>query len=68
MCSVQLSIVLRDKIRELKSGQDTYTATVMLVGIPNVGKSAIANSLHEIGRIHAEGTLFLGQVYRFKAF
>ncbi|GMI89199.1 hypothetical protein like AT4G10650 [Hibiscus trionum] len=29
------------------------TITVMLVGIPNVGKSALANSLHQIGRISA---------------
>ena len=27
----------------------------MLVGIPNVGKSALANSLHQIGRISAAG-------------
>ncbi|KAF5197518.1 Dar gtpase 2 protein [Thalictrum thalictroides] len=26
---------------------------MMLVGIPNVGKSALANSLHQIGRISA---------------
>lgn len=32
------------------------TITVMLVGIPNVGKSAIVNSLHKIGRISAAGT------------
>ncbi|XP_077235276.1 P-loop containing nucleoside triphosphate hydrolases superfamily protein isoform X4 [Tasmannia lanceolata] len=41
------------RIRELKVGQSNYTATVMLAGIPNVGKSAIANSLHQIGRISA---------------
>ncbi|KAK9027261.1 hypothetical protein V6N11_067099 [Hibiscus sabdariffa] len=29
------------------------TITVMLVGIPNVGKSALANSLHQIGRVSA---------------
>ncbi|KAL5980556.1 hypothetical protein ACLOJK_028464 [Asimina triloba] len=41
------------KIRNLRAGQSNYTAAVMLVGIPNVGKSAIANSLHQIGRISA---------------
>ncbi|KAK1303570.1 hypothetical protein QJS10_CPB11g00165 [Acorus calamus] len=30
-----------------------HTTTVMLVGIPNVGKSAIATNLHQIGRIKA---------------
>lgn len=29
----------------------------MLVGIPNVGKSALVNSLHKIGRISAAGIL-----------
>lgn len=29
------------------------TITAMLVGIPNVGKSALANALHQIGRISA---------------
>lgn len=32
-----------------------YTATVMLIGIPNVGKSALANALHQVGRISAAG-------------
>ncbi|KAJ0784192.1 putative GTP binding domain, P-loop containing nucleoside triphosphate hydrolase [Helianthus annuus] len=32
---------------------NTLTTTVMLVGIPNVGKSAFANSLHQIGRVTA---------------
>ncbi|XP_050917764.1 DAR GTPase 2, mitochondrial isoform X2 [Lathyrus oleraceus] len=30
-----------------------FTATVMLIGIPNVGKSALANALHQVGRISA---------------
>jgi hypothetical protein len=30
----------------------------MLVGIPNVGKSALVNSLHQIGRISAAGICF----------
>lgn len=32
---------------------NNYTATVMLVGIPNVGKSALVNALHQVGRISA---------------
>ncbi|GKD63608.1 DAR GTPase 2, mitochondrial [Tanacetum coccineum] len=43
---------LRD-IRRSTHSSDTRTTTVMLVGIPNVGKSALANSLHQIGRISA---------------
>eukprot|EP00268_Persea_americana_P044207 TRINITY_DN44662_c0_g1_i4.p1 TRINITY_DN44662_c0_g1~~TRINITY_DN44662_c0_g1_i4.p1 ORF type:complete len:230 (-),score=22.88 TRINITY_DN44662_c0_g1_i4:240-929(-) len=46
---------IQAQIRELKVGQSNYTATVLLIGIPNVGKSAIANSLHQIGRISAAG-------------
>ncbi|XVE90838.1 hypothetical protein DITRI_Ditri20bG0108200 [Diplodiscus trichospermus] len=33
--------------------RSSQTMTVMLLGIPNVGKSALANSLHQIGRISA---------------
>ncbi|KAI3697285.1 hypothetical protein L6452_30190 [Arctium lappa] len=40
-------------IRRSTHSSDTRTTTVMLVGIPNVGKSAFANSLHQIGRISA---------------
>ncbi|XP_028800838.1 DAR GTPase 2, mitochondrial [Neltuma alba] len=42
--------LLQNQVRELKTD---HTATVMLVGIPNVGKSALVNSLHQIGRISA---------------
>lgn len=53
--SMQLINFVRARIKELKAGDSSYTATVMLVGIPNVGKSAIANAMHQIGRITAEG-------------
>lgn len=47
--------LLQSEVRELKrNGQSCHTTTVMLVGIPNSGKSALANSLHQIGRISAE--------------
>lgn len=52
---VQFLKFIQAQIRELKVGQSNYTATVLLIGIPNVGKSAIANSLHQIGRISAAG-------------
>ncbi|XVF41358.1 hypothetical protein PTKIN_Ptkin01aG0273900 [Pterospermum kingtungense] len=35
------------------NNHSSETITVMLVGIPNVGKSALANALHQIGRISA---------------
>ena len=38
-----------------KSEPQRHTITMMLVGIPNVGKSSLANSLHQIGRISATG-------------
>uniref|UniRef100_A0A9I9CZT4 CP-type G domain-containing protein n=1 Tax=Cucumis melo TaxID=3656 RepID=A0A9I9CZT4_CUCME len=45
---------LQSRVRELKrSGHSSHATTMMLVGIPNVGKSALANSLHQIGRISA---------------
>lgn len=40
--------------RDDQCGND-YTATVMLNGIPNVGKSALTNALHQVGRISAAG-------------
>ncbi|XP_024010134.1 DAR GTPase 2, mitochondrial isoform X2 [Eutrema salsugineum] len=46
--------VKQSQVRELhKSGHSGHTTTMMLLGIPNVGKSALANSLHQIGRISA---------------
>jgi ribosome biogenesis GTPase A len=44
---------VRAKIREIKLGESDCTGTVLLVGIPNVGKSAIVNAMHRIGRIGA---------------
>ncbi|XP_048496732.1 DAR GTPase 2, mitochondrial isoform X2 [Beta vulgaris subsp. vulgaris] len=45
---------LQGQVRALrKSEPERHTITMMLVGIPNVGKSALANSLHQIGRISA---------------
>ncbi|KAF7825942.1 DAR GTPase 2, mitochondrial [Senna tora] len=45
---------IQTQVRGLKrTDHSSDTATVMLVGIPNVGKSAVANSLHKIGRISA---------------
>ncbi|KAL9262503.1 DAR GTPase 2, mitochondrial-like protein [Drosera capensis] len=45
---------LQRQVRELcKAEVEKHTVTMMLVGIPNVGKSALANSLHLIGRISA---------------
>ncbi|XP_074382439.1 DAR GTPase 2, mitochondrial isoform X2 [Apium graveolens] len=47
--------LLQSEVKELKrNGQSSHTTTVMLVGIPNSGKSALANALHQIGRISAE--------------
>ncbi|PHT67171.1 DAR GTPase 2, mitochondrial [Capsicum annuum] len=45
---------LQARVRELpKIGHGDQTITLMLFGIPNVGKSALASSLHQIGRISA---------------
>lgn len=40
-------------MREIKHGDSNCTGTALLVGIPNVGKSAIVNAMHQIGRITA---------------
>lgn len=61
----QLLNFLQARVREMKK-IDYYssgTITVMLVGVPNVGKSALANSLHKIGRISAAGTSLTAYVY-----
>ncbi|XP_010455459.1 PREDICTED: DAR GTPase 2, mitochondrial isoform X2 [Camelina sativa] len=45
---------LQSQVREShKAGHSGHTTTMMLLGIPNVGKSALSNSLHQIGRISA---------------
>uniref|UniRef100_A0ACD5U4W8 Uncharacterized protein n=1 Tax=Avena sativa TaxID=4498 RepID=A0ACD5U4W8_AVESA len=50
----ELLNAVRGRIREIKHGVSDCTGTVLLVGIPNVGKSAIINAMHQIGRIGAE--------------
>uniref|UniRef100_A0A0D9XMS4 G domain-containing protein n=1 Tax=Leersia perrieri TaxID=77586 RepID=A0A0D9XMS4_9ORYZ len=49
----ELLNAVRARIREIKLGESDCTGTVLLVGIPNVGKSAIVNAMHQIGRIGA---------------
>ncbi|KAL8555671.1 hypothetical protein ACS0TY_003474 [Phlomoides rotata] len=45
---------LQASVRNLRTKDDpSHAITLMLVGIPNVGKSALANSLHLVGRIAA---------------
>ncbi|KAK6271088.1 hypothetical protein POUND7_008186 [Theobroma cacao] len=46
---------IQAQVRELNKADHRFSdaITVMLVGIPNVGKSALANSWHQIGRITA---------------
>lgn len=47
---------LQAQVRELKRiDHSGHTTTMMIIGIPNVGKSALANSLHQLGRISAAG-------------
>lgn len=45
--------LVQNKIRKIKGDERNYTASVLLTGIPNVGKSSIANAMHQIGRISA---------------
>ncbi|XP_023156954.1 DAR GTPase 2, mitochondrial-like [Zea mays] len=45
--------VVQARMREIKHGDCNCTGTALLVGIPNVGKSAIVNAMHQIGRIAA---------------
>ncbi|XP_006662621.1 DAR GTPase 2, mitochondrial [Oryza brachyantha] len=49
----ELLNAVRARIREIKLGESDCTGTVLLVGIPNVGKSAVVNAMHQIGRIGA---------------
>ncbi|PVH66167.1 hypothetical protein PAHAL_1G170000 [Panicum hallii] len=50
----ELLSVVRSRI---KHGESDCTGTVLLIGIPNVGKSAIVNAMHHIGGIGAAGIL-----------
>ncbi|KAH9622532.1 hypothetical protein KSS87_011293 [Heliosperma pusillum] len=50
----QLLNFLQGQVRSLrKTDPERNTITMMLCGVPNVGKSALANALHQIGRISA---------------
>ncbi|KAK6920784.1 GTP binding domain, partial [Dillenia turbinata] len=42
---------LQAQVRALKNYPYGFIVTIMLVGTPNVGKSALANSLHQVGHI-----------------
>ncbi|ERN09283.1 hypothetical protein AMTR_s00149p00069080 [Amborella trichopoda] len=42
---------IQAQVSKMNVDRSKPTATIMVVGIPNVGKSAIVNSLHQIGRI-----------------
>ncbi|CAI0542892.1 unnamed protein product [Linum tenue] len=48
---------LQSQVRALNKDNSGQTRVLMIVGIPNVGKSALANSLHQIGRISALGSI-----------
>ncbi|CAN6486355.1 unnamed protein product [Victoria cruziana] len=52
-CIKKFLQLLRAQMRELKVGFPDSTSTAMLIGMPNVGKSALTNSLHQIGRVSA---------------
>lgn len=53
---LQFLTFLQARVRELRRNDARSNAiTLMLAGIPNVGKSALANSLHQVGRISAAG-------------
>ncbi|CAM8930791.1 unnamed protein product [Rhodiola kirilowii] len=46
---------LQSRIKEFKkTGNSSHTNTILLVGVPNVGKSALSNSLHQVGRVSAK--------------
>ncbi|XP_029128823.1 DAR GTPase 2, mitochondrial isoform X2 [Cajanus cajan] len=52
----QLLSLIQRQVSELRGTDqcdNNYTATVMLIGISNVGKSALTNALHQVGRISA---------------
>ncbi|RLM79295.1 DAR GTPase 2, mitochondrial [Panicum miliaceum] len=51
----ELLSVVRSRI---KHGESDCTGTVLLIGIPNVGKSAIVNAMHHIGGIGAAGDIY----------
>lgn len=66
VCFLQFLNFLQARVRELNNiDHSSYTATILLLGIPNVGKSALANSLHWIGRISAAGTTLNHILFNF---